>query len=64
MSFKLNVMKIPCSFAYKVVCIDNRFTNPTIIYRGENTAYEFFKAILEECKCCKKKYWKNISLKF
>ena len=45
---------IPCSLAYKVVCIDNRFTKPTIIYRGENPAYEFIKAILEEYKYCKK----------
>ena len=45
---------IPCSFAYKIVCIDNRFTKPTIIYRGENAAYEFIKAILEEYKYCKK----------
>ena len=45
---------IPCSFAYKVVCIDDRFTKPTIIYRGENAAYEFIKAILEEYKYCKK----------
>ena len=44
----------PCSFAYKVVCIHNRFTKPTIIYRGENAAYEFIKAILEECKYCKR----------
>ena len=28
---------IPCSFAYKVVCIDDRFTKPTVIYRGENS---------------------------
>ena len=39
---------IPCSFAYKIVCIDDRFSNPTILYRGENAAYEFIKAILEE----------------
>ena len=45
---------IPCSFVYKVVCIDNRFTKPTIIYRGENAAYEFIEAILEEYKFCKK----------
>ena len=45
---------IPCSFAYKVVCIDDRFTKPIIIYRGENAAYEFIKAILEEYKYCKK----------
>ena len=38
---------IPCSFAY-------RFTKPTINYRGENAAYEFIKAVLEEYKYCKK----------
>ena len=37
---------IPCSFAYKVVCIGDRFTKPTVVYRGENAAYEFIKAIL------------------
>ena len=30
---------IPCSFAYKIVCIGNRFTKPTIVYRGENAPY-------------------------
>ena len=45
---------IPCSFAYKIVCIDDNFTKPTIIYRGKNAAYEFIKAILEEYKYCKK----------
>ena len=45
---------IPFSFAYKIVCIDDKFTKPTIIYRGENAAYEFIKAILEEYKYCKK----------
>ena len=29
---------IPCSFAYKIVCIDNRFSKPTIIYKDENAA--------------------------
>ena len=45
---------IPCSFAYKIVCSDDKFTKPTIIYRGENAAYEFIKAILEQYKYCKK----------
>ena len=27
---------------------------PTIIYRGENAAHEFIKAILKEYKSCKK----------
>ena len=42
-----------CSFAYKVVCIDDRFTKPIVVYRGENAAYEFIKAILKEYKYCK-----------
>ena len=44
---------VPCSFAYKVVCIDDRFTKPIVVYRGENAAYEL-KAILKEYKYSKK----------
>ena len=43
---------ISCSFAYKIVCIDNRFSKPIVVYRGENAAYEFTKAILKEYKHC------------
>ena len=45
---------IPCSFAYKVVCVDDRFTKPTVVYTGENAAYEFIKAILKDYKYCRK----------
>ena len=45
---------VPCSFAYKVVCIDDRFTKLIAVYRGENAAYEFIKAILKEYKYCRK----------
>ena len=45
---------VSCGFAYKVVCIDDRFTMPIVVFRGENTAYEFIKAILKEYKYCKK----------
>ena len=50
---KSNAMKvlipknIPCSFAYKSVCIGNKFTKSIIIYRGKNAAYEFIKVIFE-----------------
>ena len=43
---------VPCSFAYKIVCIDDRFIKPIIIY--ENAACEFIKAILKEYKFYKK----------
>ena len=43
---------VPCSYAFKVVCIDNTFSKPVVVYRGENAAYEFIKAILEQYKYC------------
>ena len=45
---------IPCSFSDKVVCVDDKFTKRIAVYRGENAADEFIKAILKEYKCCKK----------
>ena len=30
---------ISCSFAYKVVCVDDRFTKRIVVYRGENADY-------------------------
>ena len=45
---------VPCGFAYKVVCIDDRFGKPIVVFRGENAAYEFIKAILKEYIYCKK----------
>ena len=45
---------VPYSFAYKVVSNDDKFTKAIVVYRGENAAYEFIKAIPKECKYCKK----------
>ena len=44
---------VPCSYAYKIVCIDDRFSKAIVVYRGENAAYEFIKAVLKEYKYCK-----------
>ena len=43
-----------CSFAYKVVCIDDRFSKPIVFFRDENVAYEFIKAIPKNYEYCKK----------
>ena len=45
---------VPCSYAYKVVCIDDRFSKSIVVFRGKNAAYEFIKAILKEYQYCKK----------
>ena len=45
---------VPCSYAYKVVCNDDRFSKPIVVYRGINAADEFIKSIIKEHKYCKK----------
>ena len=45
---------IPCGFGYKVACVDDRFTKSIVVYRGENAAYYFSKAIPKEYTYCKK----------
>ena len=51
---KKNQNHIPCSFAYKVVCVDDNFSKPVVLYREENAVYKFTEAILEEHDYCKK----------
>ena len=55
---------IPCSFAYKVICIDNKFSKDIVIYRGKDALYKFIEKILEVYDYCNgvmKKYFnKNL----
>ena len=46
--------QIPCSFAYKVVCIDNKFSKKVALYRGMNAVNKFIKLILSEYNHCRK----------
>ena len=52
---------IPCSFAYKLVCVDNKFSKPIVLYRGENAAYKFIEATLKDYEYCKKVMKKHIN---
>ena len=45
---------IPCSFAYKLVCVDDKFSEPILVFRFENAAFKFIKAILKEYEYCQK----------
>ena len=45
---------VPCSYAYKVVCIDDKCSESIFVYRGVNAAYEFIRSILKEHKYSKK----------
>ena len=46
-SAQKNQDHVPCSFAYKLVCVDDEFTKPIVVFRGENAAYKFIEAILK-----------------
>ena len=45
---------VPCSYAYNVVCFDDKYNKSIVVYRGVNAADEFIKSILKEHKYCKK----------
>ena len=54
---------IPCSFAYKLVCVDYKFSKAFVLYRDENAADEFIEAILKEHEYCKKVMKKHLKKK-
>ena len=41
---------ITCRFAYKFVCVDDKFSKPILVFRD----YKFIKAIIIEYGYCKK----------
>ena len=45
---------IPCSFAYKLVCVYDKFSKPIVIFRRYDAAFKFIEAILKEHEYCKK----------
>ena len=45
---------VPCSFAYKVVCIDDKLSQSIVVFRGANVAYEFLKQFLRNMSNAKK----------
>ena len=55
---------IPCSFAHKLVCIDDKYSKDVVLYRGKNSLFKFIQSIFNEYSYCKnimKKYFnKNL----
>ena len=44
---------ILCNFAYKLVCIDDKFSKPVLLYRGKYAIYNLIETFLEEYDYCK-----------
>ena len=45
---------VPCSFAYKVVCVDDKYSKDVVLYRGKNAVSKFIVPILREYDYCRK----------
>ena len=43
-----------CSYAFKVVCIDDRFSKPIVLYRGKNEFMNLLKQFLNNISIVKK----------
>ena len=41
-----------CSYGYKLVCVDNKFSNPFKSYLGEDAVYIFIRSMIKESKYC------------
>ena len=44
---------VPCSFAYKLVCVDNKFSKNVVLYRGKNAVKKFLMCIFKEYESCR-----------
>ena len=51
-------------FCYKVVCVDDRFSEPIVVFRDKYASYQFIKAILKEYEYCKKVMKKHFNKNF
>ena len=49
------------SFAYNLICVDDEFTKPIVVFRGENAAYEFIEVIIKEFEYCEKAIKKHFN---
>ena len=38
---------VPCNFAYKIICVDDKFIKPIVVFQAEIVAYEFVQEFLK-----------------
>ena len=51
----------PCSFAYKLVCVDDKFSKEVVLHRGKNAVLKFIKCIFKEYDYCRRVIKKHFS---
>ena len=55
---------IACSYGYKLVCVDDKFSKPFKTYLGKNAVYNFINSMIEESKYCSDMIKKHFSKDF
>ena len=43
---------VACSYGYKLVCVDDKFSKPFKSYLGEDAVYNFISSMIKESKYC------------
>ena len=51
---------IPCNFARKLACTDDKYGKSMVAFRGETATFKSIEVILKEYECCKKVMKKNL----
>ena len=55
---------IRCSFVYKLVCVDDKYSKDVVLYRGKYAVYKFIQSVFNEYSYCrivmKKHFNKNV----
>ena len=44
---------VPCSFAYNLVCVYDKYSKDLVLYRGKNAVFKFIQSIFKEYSYCK-----------
>ena len=52
---------VACSYGYKLVCVDNKFSRPFQSYLGEDSVYNFISSMIKESKYCSDVLKKNFN---
>ena len=54
---------IPCCFAYKFVCVDNKFSKSVLLYWGKNEVDKSIETMFKEYDYCRRVIKKSILIK-
>ena len=53
---------VACSYGYKLLCVDDKFSKPFKPYLSEDVVYNFIGSMIEESKCCSDMMKKHFNL--